>query len=228
MDERKELILNTIIKEHIKTGAPVGSSILVEKYKLNVSPATVRNDMAFLEDEGYIIQPHTSAGRVPTEKAYLEHINKIKNNKLSSGEKTNLDDLLSGLEETNFKEAAKFLSQTTNSAIIWAFHRHNVYYTGLSNLFQQPEFSQISLIHDISQVIDRIDEIVDNMFNDTPDGINTLVGSKNPFGQICSTVSAKYRSGDKTGLLAILGPMRMDYEKNLALVGHIYNKINNT
>ena len=84
MDKRKELILNTIIKEHIKTGAPVGSGVLVENYKLNVSPATVRNEMMALEEEGYIMQPHTSAGRIPTEKAYrlyLENINEIKLNK---------------------------------------------------------------------------------------------------------------------------------------------------
>ena len=228
MDERKELILNTIIKEHIKTGVPVGSGILVEKYKLNVSPATVRNDMAYLEDEGYIAQPHTSAGRVPTEKAYVEHISKLSSLKLAGNEKNNLDELLSGLEEANFKDAAKFLSQVTGSAIIWAFHRNNVFYTGLSNLFQQPEFSQISLIHDISQVIDRIDEIVGDMFSDSPDGINTMIGTSNPFGEICATISAKYKANEKTGLLAILGPMRMDYEKNLALVEHIYNKINNT
>ncbi|MBU4256930.1 DeoR family transcriptional regulator [Patescibacteria group bacterium] len=70
MEKRKQLILYTIIKEHIKTGAPVGSGVLVDKYKLDISPATVRNEMAELENEGLITQPHTSAGRVPTEKAY--------------------------------------------------------------------------------------------------------------------------------------------------------------
>ena len=66
MDARKTLILNTIIKEHIKTGAPVGSEVLVGKYKLDISSATVRNEMAELEQAGYIAQPHTSAGRIPT------------------------------------------------------------------------------------------------------------------------------------------------------------------
>ena len=69
MEKRREKILYTIVKEHIATGSPVGSEILVSKYKLGVSSATVRNEMAELEDNGFIIQPHTSAGRIPTEKA---------------------------------------------------------------------------------------------------------------------------------------------------------------
>ena len=83
MDIRQELILKTIIKEHVRTGAPVGSSFLVDKYKLDISAATVRNEMADLEEDGYIIQPHTSAGRVPTEKAYELYLETIEPKKLS-------------------------------------------------------------------------------------------------------------------------------------------------
>lgn len=82
MTDRTKLILNTIIKEHIKTGAPVGSSVLVEKYQLDVSPATVRNEMAELESEGYIAQPYTSAGRVPTEQAFNLYIENLSEKKL--------------------------------------------------------------------------------------------------------------------------------------------------
>src|SRR4030043_1192300 len=70
MNERQKKLLNLIINEHINPAEPVGSGILVEKTGLEVSPATVRNEMADLEKEGFIYQPHTSAGRVPTEKGY--------------------------------------------------------------------------------------------------------------------------------------------------------------
>jgi heat-inducible transcription repressor HrcA len=68
LSKRAELILSLVIKEHIATAQPVGSLTLVQKYNLNVSPATVRNEMASLEAKGYLTHPHTSAGRVPTEK----------------------------------------------------------------------------------------------------------------------------------------------------------------
>jgi len=86
MNGRKLIILNTIIKEHIKTGAPVGSGVLVDKYRLDISPATVRNEMAELEEEDFIIQPHTSAGRVPTEKAYNLYLSSLKEKQLAEKE----------------------------------------------------------------------------------------------------------------------------------------------
>ena len=79
LDKRKKEILDIIIKEHIKTASPVGSNIVVEKYKLDLSPATVRNEMAALEKMDLIVQPYTSAGRVPTELAYRLFLENIKN-----------------------------------------------------------------------------------------------------------------------------------------------------
>ena len=225
MDQRKGLILDTIIREHIKTGVPVGSGIIVEKYKLGISPATVRNEMAALEEEGYIMQPHTSAGRVPTEKAYQLY---LKNLPADAGRKNdfkNLADILRDKDEAGFKEAAKVMAGVSGNAVFWAFHRHNLYYTGISNLFQQPEFRELDMIYDISAVIDRIDEIVDDMYEDMKPGLSTFVGTKNPFGDLCSTVLAKYKWGERTGLFGVIGPMRMDYEKNIALIKYVFDKI---
>jgi len=70
LDERKALVLRAIVSHYVSTGEPVGSKTLVDRYKLRVSPATVRNDMGALEDQGYIYQPHTSAGRIPTDTGY--------------------------------------------------------------------------------------------------------------------------------------------------------------
>ncbi len=77
LSKRTELILSLVIKEYISTAQPVGSLTLVQKYNLNVSPATVRNEMALLEAEGYLTHPHTSAGRVPTEKGYRYFVEKL-------------------------------------------------------------------------------------------------------------------------------------------------------
>lgn len=226
MDPRKELILNTIIKEHIKTGAPVGSGILVEKYKLDISPATARNEMANLETEGYIVQPHTSAGRIPTELAYNYYLARIQPKKISKSDKDSLEELLSQNSEENFKDVAKHLSQLSGVAVFWAFHRHNLYYTGISNLFQQPEFSRMNIIFDISAIIDRIDEIINEVFSEIPVGINTKIGTNSPFGDFSGSIIAKYKSGEHEGLFGLLGPMRMDYERNLSLIDFVLNRIN--
>lgn len=223
MDKRKELILKTIIKEYIKTAQPVGSEGLVDKYNLDISPATVRNEMAELEQAGFIAQPHTSAGRIPTEKAYDFYLENLGEKKLSQSEAKIFEKLLAKRDEESFKQAAKAMAKASDCAVFWAFHKHNLYYTGISNLLHQPEFKETGLIYDVSEVIDRVDEIISEVFGELQFGPQVLIGSKNPFGAYCSTVVAKYRLGDNIGLVGILGPVRMQYEKNLALVKFINN-----
>jgi transcriptional regulator of heat shock response len=72
LDDRKLAVLRAIVEDYVSTNEPVGSKALADRHNLGVSPATIRNDMAVLEEQGYIAQPHTSAGRVPTDKGYLE------------------------------------------------------------------------------------------------------------------------------------------------------------
>lgn len=227
MNNRKELILNTIIKEHIKTGAPVGSGFLVGKYNLDISPATVRNEMADLEEAGLIVQPHTSAGRVPTELAYNLYIENLKAKKVGKQEAEMLKKSLKESGKNEFKQTAKDLAKISNNAVFWAFHKNNLYYTGISNMLQQAEFSQINLVHSFSAVIDHVDEVIDDIFDKVGFGVHVLVGAKNPFGNFCGTVLAKYKQKNNTGLFGILGPIRMDYEKNISLVDFITSEIKN-
>lgn len=226
MDQRKEFILNIIIKEHIRTGQPVGSELLVEKYKLSISSATVRNIMSELEAEGYILQPYTSAGRIPTEKAYTNYVENIKEKKLGDIEIKILNKTLKSKDEIDFRNTAKVLAKLTNNAVFWAFHRHNLYYTGISNFLGQPEFMQNNLVYNISAIIDRMDEVIDNIYSELESGTQILIGSENPFSNYCGTIINKYKSGSNQGLFGILGPIRMNYEKNLALIKYINKKLN--
>ena len=77
LDDRKLDVLRAIVEDYVETQEPVGSKALVERHNLRVSPATVRNDMAVLEEEGYLRQPHTSAGRVPTDKGYRLFVDRL-------------------------------------------------------------------------------------------------------------------------------------------------------
>ncbi len=88
LDERKLTVLRAIVEDYVSTREPVGSKALADRYALGVSPATIRNDMAALEEEGYIAQPHTSAGRVPTDKGYRLFVDRLTEVKpLSAGER---------------------------------------------------------------------------------------------------------------------------------------------
>ncbi len=227
ISDRKKLILETLIKEYLKTATPVSSGILVDKYKLDISPATVRNEMMELEEEAFIYQPHTSAGRIPTEAAYnliLNGLNKDKKKKELKDTELKLLDQLFKNDESSYKQTAKAIAELSGAAVFWAFHKNDLYYTGLANLFAQPEFKEVNMVCDVSNIIDRMEEIIDEIFEDLELGGQTLIGSKNPFGNFLSTVLVKYKNNNQTGIFGILGPMRMNYSRNLSLVEFIKQK----
>ena len=97
LDDRKLDVLRAIVEDYVSTQEPVGSKTLVERHNLGVSPATIRNDMAALEDEGYIAQPHTSAGRIPTDKGYRLFVDRLSTVKpLTSAERRAIQSFLDG------------------------------------------------------------------------------------------------------------------------------------
>ena len=96
-DERRLAVLDAIVQDYVKTSEPVGSKALLERHRLGVSAATVRNDMAALEDEGLISAPHTSAGRVPTDAGYRMFVDRLSELKPMSGpERTAISTFLRG------------------------------------------------------------------------------------------------------------------------------------
>ena len=232
LNERKSALLSAIIKEHISTGETVASKALVDKHGFSLSPATVRNEMGDLEESGYIYQPHTSAGRIPTEKGWKFYIeNFMKDIQLSEVQKKTLNKTLQehGLSyEGAIKNVAKQLAELSKEAIFVGFSPDNFYYTGLSHLFAHPEFQKIDLVCHVSEVVDHLDEVMNKMFDEISKEIRVMVGGDNPFGKECGSIVTSYSFGDKgNGVVGILGPMRMDYENNIALIKYtqeLFNK----
>mgnify|MGYP001225655157 FL=1 len=224
MEERKRLILEIIIQEHIATGCPVASSTIVEKYHMPVSSATVRNDMAELEEEGWIVQPHTSAGRIPTDRAYEQYVKELGKSELSKEDSENLA-IADPEDEMKAKASAKQLAAMSGLAVVWAFHKHNVYYTGISNLLQQPEFNQPQLMYDISSIMDRIDDIVGEVFDSIDFEPKIMIGRDSPFGIFSGTIMSRYKAKDRVGLIGLIGPVRMDYALNKARIDFLINEL---
>ncbi len=121
LDDRKLQVLRAIVSDYVSSQEPVGSKALVERHNLGVSPATVRNDMAVLEDEGYITQPHTSAGRIPTDKGYRLFIDRLAGVKpLSMAERRAISTFLSGALDLDdvVTRTVRLLAQVTRQVAI--------------------------------------------------------------------------------------------------------------
>jgi len=221
LEPRQEAILKCIVDEYIRHAEPVGSRLVAEAYG-QVSPATIRNDMAALEDAGYIAQPHTSAGRVPTEKAYKFYVDNFlnKEKELSEREKKVLEEIKSpqGADRERIKNFARKISELSRQGVMVTFSECDNYYTGLSNIFSQPEFDKKDLVVNLSSVIDHLDRQVVDLEKRAEIEPRVLVGSQNPLGCDCSLIVFKYQLGEYKGIIALLGPMRMDYQRNYSLI----------
>lgn len=224
MLSRQDELLKSIVEEYIKTAQPVGSKLIVDKYLTDFSSATVRNDMAELEEMGLICQPHTSAGRIPTAEGYKKFVENYVdlNQTLNTKEQEKIIALLSFKEgEEKIKLLAKILAEKSGLAIFVGFSASNVYYTGLSNIFLQNEFKDLNLIYHISTVVDHLDEVLQKIYNNKDATVEIKIGHENPFARDCSTVFTKI----KNVLLGVVGPMRMNYQKNVELINFTRNII---
>lgn len=120
-NDRRTQVLSAIVRDYVETREPVGSRALVERYHLGVSPATIRNDMAFLEEAGFIAQPHTSAGRVPTERGYREFVDRISELRpLTGPERRAIETFLGGSVDLDqlLDRTARLLAQLTHQVAV--------------------------------------------------------------------------------------------------------------
>jgi heat-inducible transcriptional repressor len=234
LDPRREAILKCIVDEYIRSAEPVGSKLVAETYG-QVSPATIRNDMAELEAAGYIAQPHTSAGRVPTEKAYVYYLQRFVKGREQDGhrrghrapqgiqaerrERRVREAVREAGGEDDIRSLARTLVDLSGEMAIVAADPRRGYYAGVANLFEKPDFEDLSVVRELSRFLDRFDEVVGEVFDRVADEPRVLIGSDNPFGPEMSAVMIKCRlPNGRVGILGILGPMRMDYERNIGLM----------
>ncbi len=121
VEERRLAVLRAIVEDYVATEEPVGSKALVERHGLGVSPATVRNDMAVLEEEGLIHQPHTSAGRIPTDKGYRLFVDRLTTVRpMSAAEKRAIATFLEGAIDVDdvVRRSVRMLAQLTNQVAV--------------------------------------------------------------------------------------------------------------
>jgi len=227
LEPRREAILKCIVDEYIRHAEPVGSKLVADQYG-QASSATIRNDMASLEDAGYIVQPHTSAGRVPTEKAYVYYLQHfVEPQRGEADEKRVREGMgLGGCREVGQEDEVRALARTLmelsgEMALVAVDPRRSVY-AGVANLFEKPEFGDLMVVRELSRLLDRFDEVMGEVFERVESEPQVLIGSENPFGKDMSAIMVKCRlPSGQIGILGLIGPMRMDYDRNIGIVENV-------
>lgn len=232
--DRKNQVLNAIIEHFIKTAEPVGSKTIILTYKFNVSPATVRNDMVSLEEEGMIMQPHTSAGRVPTDKGYRFYVDELADYERAKilAHKTLYElrrKARADLARERVHEAVQLLSQATpNLAFATIPGNSRTFFMGFSKMLRQPEFMQSPLkasqVMEVMEVMEDQDNFLKGLQNLSLEGPPSIfIGEENilPSTESCSLIVSCYHYDGYEGAIGILGPKRMPYAYNSAVLTEV-------
>lgn len=222
MNERQSKLLAAIIDQFIDTAAPIGSKKLLEAGCFSCSSATIRSEMLQLEDEGFLEQPHVSAGRVPTAKGYRSYVQKfMEPSKHEKAVRKRFDSLkemyLQRKDQERAYEAVALLSHMIpNVAFVSVPHKKQVYYLGLANALRQPEFlADPGLASGVAEVLEEhLHSVLEAVEVDGQ--IRYYIGDNHILPQIqsCSLMVTEYTVRGLSGAIGILGPMRMDYGYN--------------
>lgn len=229
LDDRKAEILEAVIDYYIRTAEPVGSRVIADARNLGVSPATIRNEMAALEEMGYLAQPHTSAGRVPTDKGYRYYVDSLRQIlELAEGEATMLTEKLASLKRLEREDMLRQISSVlayrtcTISLVLSPGDSKRVYFWGISQILHQPEFLDMRRVEFLVELLEGEYRLAEMLTEEiaTPQ-VHVRIGSENRHSELAglSLVAAGYSSGgEPAGIVGLLGPTRMDYSTAIPMV----------
>jgi transcriptional regulator of heat shock response len=233
LSTRQIQLLHAIIDEYILSAEPVGSTLIVEKYNMKCSPATIRNEMAKLLDDGYLQMLHTSSGRIPTTFAYKYYLEELM-----------IEDELDVLQEVALKQrlwsnryefekmlrqAVLSLSEITKEVALATTEDGYVIHAGAVNLLDYREFWDIDIAKNALMLLDRY-ELLERIFEKmeaSPNEIKYLIGEDLGSTDLrdVGIVAANYSVGKRSGYVCVLGPSRMNYGKVMPAVRYTKNLV---
>ena len=227
MSERQAAILIAIIEQYAEVAVPVGSITLAKLF--GVSSATIRSEMARLEELGMIMQPHTSAGMVPTDNGYRFYVNQLTEGEQSLGAQPLAIDRSARAIETRIQTHVDQADRAIRSAVdsLVELTRNmglatigdELYLSGMSNLFSHPEFANGMHVQAVARLIDNLEPWLREVAPNEP--LNVYIGSENPIGKSsgASLIISRFRSPySNRSYIGVLGPTRQDYAKTMKLV----------
>ena len=220
LDSRQTKILKSIIEEYIETALPVGSGTVEKKYDLGVSPATIRNEMVKLTKNGFLKKVHSSSGRVPTPMALKYYVsNLMKEQSLSLSEevavKERVWDYRNELDKL-LKEMTRELAIRTKKMAVATTDKGDVYSSGIANILDSPEFFDIDLTRALLAHLDEVDywqKLIGRLADNEQVGF--LMGSDlgEELFEPCGFIYRRFVAGPRTGVIGVLGPARLNYNK---------------
>lgn len=216
--------MNELIRIYVNDAKPVSSEFLEKKSGFDLCPATIRSEMKKLTDMGYLEQPHTSAGRVPTNKGYRFLVDSISENKSFSS--------LGFIEDMDMEDDFKFLELLTKNiaslssglAFTYLYDKDILWKDGWKEVFNNPEFKNPDFLEEFMEAVDYLEKNIKN-FKD--DYVKVYIGNEKPFlnSNDFSLIISKTKFSDEEGVLAILGPNRMEYDKNINLMSSLIDEL---
>lgn len=240
MDQRKERILQVVVDQHVETAEPVGSLSIARQHGLEVSPATIRNDLQALEEAGYLRQPHPSAGRVPSPKGYRYYVDRLMGHGCcTEEERRSLEEALlavAGQRDLLVQEAVRLLAAVSGyAAVVSGVHVGGtilrglqligdadgsaVYVGGLAQLFREPEFGDAELVRELVETVAEGDLLL-RLLRERHGGF-IAIGGEDGLEDMphWSVVGDEFYCRDEpAGRIGVVGPTRMRYARAAAVV----------
>ncbi len=226
--ERQRKILYAIIEEYAELATPVGSVTLAKLF--DVSSATIRAEMARLEEMGLIAQPHTSAGRIPTDAGYRLYVNSLTENptvqKIQTADSNRGNYALElriqaqSRADHAIRGAVDSLVELTGNLGL-ATIGEQLYLAGMSRLFTQPEFNDNARVQAVAKLLDNLEPWLREAAPGEP--LNIFIGQENPIGKTSnvSLIVSKFRSPfSDNSYIGVLGPTRQNYSRVMGLVSY--------
>lgn len=222
---RQGKLLDVIVKEYIDSAEPVSSQLLEEKYNFDISPATIRIEMQRLTDKGFLSQPHTSAGRVPTDKGYRFFVNNLLAKKTKSS--VEIEEWFKDDIEDTFQfvqSLTKHIAEMTKTLALSYLENENFFWKeGWEDILKEPEFEERDCLLNFANFLRNFESHIEELKTDS-DIINVCIGKENalPKAKEFTVISSHYHlPGGGKGIISILGPKRMEYDKNINLINSL-------
>jgi heat-inducible transcriptional repressor len=230
---RKKAVLSSVINRYIKNAVPVSSDDIAREFEL--SPATIRNIFASLEDEEYLTHPHTSAGRIPTDKGYRYYVDFLSAQLELMDEEKNLIIQQYETEIGHMEDLLEMTSEiasriTRYASIVSLLDWHDrFFYKGISFILDQPEFQDARRIRLLIKMIEERQRLLDIINRDFKEKVHIYIGEELKCIEInnCALAVASYSSKSKlSGRVALLGPARMEYNHIIPALEYISSVLN--
>ena len=229
---RKDRILAIVIGRYIKTVSPVGSQYITEEHDLDVSPATVRNILADLEEEGYLTHPHTSAGRMPTQQGYRYYVDHLmdeiqlleeEKRRISQEHKRHMNQL-----EVLMEKTSQVISDLTHYTSIVSLddgdgHQHKIICKGTSYVVGYPDSTDIVKIQAILKILEEKERLMELINRALEKKIEIYIGHEMALKDMesCSLAISHFEKDGIKGRIAVLGPTRMQYDRVVSTLEYI-------